>query len=70
MGLRGATYSVDELAAAGVKRISVGGALACAALGAFVRAAREIKERGTFTYAADAIPHAEVNAYMAKGKRG
>jgi len=64
MGLRGATYSVEELAAVGVKRISVGAALARAALGAFVRAAREIKERGTFTFAADAIPHAEVSAYM------
>ena len=65
MGLKGATYSVDQIAAAGAKRISVGGALARAALGAFVRAAREIKEKGTFTFAADAIPHAEVTAYMA-----
>jgi len=70
MGLKGATYSVEELAAVGVKRVSVGGSLARAALGAFVRAAREIKERGTFTYAAEAIPHAEVNAYMVKAKRG
>ena len=69
MGLKGATYSVDELAAAGVKRVSVGGSLARAALGGFVRAAREIKERGTFTYAADAIPSAEVSAYMVKSKR-
>ena len=69
MGLRGATYSVEELAATGAKRISVGGALARAALGAFVRAAREIKEKGTFTFAADAIPSAEVDAYMVKGKR-
>jgi 2-methylisocitrate lyase-like PEP mutase family enzyme len=65
MGLKGATYSVEDLAAAGVKRISVGGALARAALGAFVRAAREIKDKGTFTFAADAIPHADVTAYMA-----
>jgi 2-methylisocitrate lyase-like PEP mutase family enzyme len=67
MGLQGATYSVDELAAAGVKRISVGGSLARAALGAFVRAAREVKEKGTFTYAADAISHAEASGYMASG---
>jgi len=65
MGLKGATYSVEELGAAGVKRISVGGALARAALGAFVRAAREIKDKGTFTFATDAIPHADVTAYMA-----
>ena len=59
MGLKGATYSVDQIAAAGAKRISVGGALARAAFGAFVRAAREMKEKGTFTFAADALPHAD-----------
>jgi 2-methylisocitrate lyase-like PEP mutase family enzyme len=64
MGLKGATYTVDEIAAAGAKRISVGGSLARAALGALVRAAREIKEQGTFTYAQDAIPHAEISRYM------
>jgi len=64
MGLKGATYSVEQLAAAGVKRISVGGSLARAALGAFIRAAREIKEAGTFTYAQDAIPHADASGYM------
>jgi 2-methylisocitrate lyase-like PEP mutase family enzyme len=64
MGLKGATYSVEELAAAGVKRISVGGAFARAALGAFVRAAREVTDQGTFTFAADAISHAEVSGYM------
>jgi len=69
MGLKGATYSVEELAAAGVKRISVGGSFARAALGGFVRAAREVKEKGTFTYAAEAISHAEATGYMASGKR-
>jgi 2-methylisocitrate lyase-like PEP mutase family enzyme len=66
MGLPGSTFSVEELAAAGVKRISVGGSLARAALGAFVRAAREVKEKGTFTFAADAISHAEVTAFMSR----
>src|SRR5277367_5543631 len=65
MGLKGDTYSVEQIAAAGAKRISVGGALARAALGAFVRAAREIKDKGTFTFAAEAIPHAEVTTFMA-----
>jgi 2-methylisocitrate lyase-like PEP mutase family enzyme len=55
---------VEELAAAGAKRFSVGGSLARAALGAFVRAAREMKEKGTFSYAAEAISHAEVSGYM------
>jgi 2-methylisocitrate lyase-like PEP mutase family enzyme len=68
MGLKGATYSVEELGAAGVKRISVGGAFARAALGAFVRAAREVKDKGTFTFAGEAISHAEVSGYMAQGK--
>jgi len=69
MGLKGATFSVEELSAAGVKRISVGGAFARAALGAFVRAAREVKDKGTFTFAADALPHFEATAYMANVKR-
>jgi 2-methylisocitrate lyase-like PEP mutase family enzyme len=68
MGLKGATFSVEELAAAGVKRISVGGSFARAALGAFVRAAREVKEKGTFTYASEAISHADVSAYMTTPK--
>ncbi len=65
MGLSGRSFSVDELAAAGVRRISVGGSLSRAALGGFLRAAREIKEQGTFTYASDAVPHAEANGFMA-----
>lgn len=69
MGLKGATYSVDELADAGVKRISVGGSFARAALGGFIRAAREVKDKGTFTYATGAMPHAEVHSYMANDKR-
>ena len=69
MGLQGATFSVEQLAAVGVKRISVGGSFARAALGAFIRAAREVKDKGTFTYAADAISYAEVSNYMAKDGR-
>jgi len=64
MGLSGATYSLEELQAVGVKRISVGGAFARAALGAFIRAAKEVKENGTYTFASDAIPDAEVRDYM------
>lgn len=64
MGLKGATYTVEDLGAAGVKRISVGGSLARAALGALVRAAREIRDKGTFTFAEDAISQADATAYM------
>jgi 2-methylisocitrate lyase-like PEP mutase family enzyme len=69
MGLKGATYSVSELAAAGVRRISVGGAFARAALGAFVRAALEVRDQGTFGFAADAMPYAEARSYMDSSKR-
>jgi 2-methylisocitrate lyase-like PEP mutase family enzyme len=64
MGLKGAPHSVEELQAAGVKRISVGGSFARAALGAFIRAAREVKDHGTFTYSADATPDTEASAFM------
>jgi 2-methylisocitrate lyase-like PEP mutase family enzyme len=67
MGMKGPTFNVDELAALGVKRISVGSALSRAALGGFVRAAREIREQGTFRFADEALPFAEVNAMMAEG---
>jgi 2-methylisocitrate lyase-like PEP mutase family enzyme len=64
MGLKGVALSVDELAALGVKRISLGSALSRAALGAVIRAAREIREHGTFRFADDALPSAEANALM------
>jgi 2-methylisocitrate lyase-like PEP mutase family enzyme len=64
MGLAGAPFSVDDLAAAGVRRISVGSALSRAALGTFLRAAREIKERGTFTFAEGAALFADIEAFM------
>ena len=67
MGLKGASCSVEELAAAGVKRISVGSAFARAALGAFLRAAHEVKDKSTFGFAVDAIPHADVRSYMVGG---
>jgi 2-methylisocitrate lyase-like PEP mutase family enzyme len=69
MGLKGRSFSVAELAAAGVRRISVGSALCRAALGAFLRAAHEIKEHGTFTFANDAVPFADANALMAANPR-
>lgn len=53
--------TVAELAALGVRRISVGGALARAAWGGFMRAAREIAEQGTFTGLTTGTPSAELN---------
>ncbi len=69
MGLKGAAYTVADLEAAGVKRISVGGSFARAALGGFLRAAKEVREKGTFTYAADAMSNAEAAGYMAETMR-
>ncbi|MEY2490520.1 MAG: hypothetical protein QOC70_2462 [Verrucomicrobiota bacterium] len=53
--------SVSRLADLGVRRVSVGSALARVAWGAFVRAARSIATTGTFDAFADAIPFAEIN---------
>ncbi len=64
MGLVGGTFSVPQLAEAGVKRISLGSSLARAALGALTRAAREIRDQGTFSFAAEAIPFAEIERQM------
>jgi 2-methylisocitrate lyase-like PEP mutase family enzyme len=62
MGLQGAQLSRDELSAIGVKRISVGSALSRAALGAFLRAAEEMREHGTFTFANDAVSSRDLSA--------
>ena len=62
MGLRGVQLSLAELSAMGVKRISVGSSLARAALGAFLCAANEMREKGTFTFAGDAANPREISA--------
>ena len=62
MGLSGARYSLAELGVLGVKRVSVGSALARAAYGSFLAAGREIREHGTFTFADQAVPYADLNA--------
>lgn len=62
MGLQGVQLTLDELSAIGVRRVSVGSALCRAALGAFLRAARELAEHGTFTFADDAARPRELNA--------
>jgi len=70
MGLQGTNYSVAELAAAGVRRVSVGGSLARAALGALMRAAQEIRDHGSFTYASDAVPARVITALMSPEQSG
>jgi 2-methylisocitrate lyase-like PEP mutase family enzyme len=53
--------TVSQLADLGVRRISVGSALANVAWGAFMSAARNIKDKGAFDYLANAAPFAELN---------
>jgi len=62
MGLSGPSLSLDALASLGVKRVSLGSSLARAAYGAFLQAAREVREKGTFDFARTAVPYAEINA--------
>lgn len=59
------SITVAQLAEAGVKRISVGGALSRLALAAFLKGAREMKEQGSFTYMRDTVPSAELRQTFA-----
>jgi 2-methylisocitrate lyase-like PEP mutase family enzyme len=61
-GITGLTLTFAELEALGVKRVSVGSTLARAAMTAFVQAAREMRERGTFTFGPDAMSYRDINA--------
>jgi 2-methylisocitrate lyase-like PEP mutase family enzyme len=56
--------TVADLAGLGVRRISVGGALARVAWGAFMRAARQIATEGRFDAFTDAVPTAEINGFF------
>lgn len=58
--------TVAQLAEAGVKRISVGGALSRLALAAFLRGAREMAERGTFTWVRETAPSRELKAVFGR----
>ena len=60
-------FSVSQLADLGVRRISVGAALARVAWGAFIQSAQDIKERGSFKAFADAAPFNELNDLFERG---
>lgn len=64
VGLPGPAFTLDELADAGVKRVSVGSSLARLAYGAFVRAARQIRESGSFSLAEGAMGFAELEGFF------
>ncbi|HKF74611.1 MAG TPA: isocitrate lyase/phosphoenolpyruvate mutase family protein [Candidatus Dormibacteraeota bacterium] len=67
LAARGLT--VEQLASAGVRRVSLGGALSGAALSAFVRAAREVRDAGSFRFLEESMPMADLTAFMADGPR-
>src|SRR6476661_5418774 len=57
-------YTVSDLAALGVRRISVGGTLARVAMNAFVVSARQISEEGKFDSFAGIVSNAELNKFF------
>lgn len=64
VGLTSTSYTVDDLSAAGVSRISMGGSSARAALGEVIRSAQELKECGTYEYSQKAISNADTARQM------
>ena len=64
MGMAGTPHTLASLSRLGVKRVSVGGALARAALGGFLRAAREMREHGSFTFTEEAASFREISAFF------
>jgi 2-methylisocitrate lyase-like PEP mutase family enzyme len=58
------TLTADQLAEAGVKRISVGGSLSRLALAYVLKAARDMKDRGDFTWMTDTIPAKELSKFF------
>ncbi|MEP0962278.1 MAG: isocitrate lyase/phosphoenolpyruvate mutase family protein [Roseobacter sp.] len=64
VGLSVTSYTVDDLSAAGVRRISTGGSLARAALGEIIRSAQELKGCGTYGYSQRAISDADAARKM------
>jgi len=64
VGIRGKSFTVAELQAAGVRRISLAGSLWRAAMGGFLSAAKEVKEQGTFSYLDLPPSGQELNAFM------
>ena len=64
VGIKGKSFTVAELTAAGVKRISLATSLYRAAMSGLLDAAREVKEKGTFGYVDRGVPSADLAAFM------
>ena len=62
--------NVGEIAALGVRRISVGGALALAAWTGVIGAAQTLKSEGSFAGLANVVPYAEINDLFSGERRG
>jgi 2-methylisocitrate lyase-like PEP mutase family enzyme len=61
-GLANAPLTLADLSALGVKRVSIGSLFSRAAYGAAIRAANEMRERGTFTFADQSISFRDLTA--------
>jgi 2-methylisocitrate lyase-like PEP mutase family enzyme len=64
VGIRGKSFTVAELQAAGVKRISLATSLYREAMSGLINAAREVKDKGTFGYLDRSLTTPELNAFM------
>jgi 2-methylisocitrate lyase-like PEP mutase family enzyme len=64
IGAGGMTLTIGELSDIGVKRISTGGALTRTAIGVLIRAATELKDRGTYAFLDDAASFGEINQWL------
>ncbi len=63
-GIKGKSFTVAELAAAGVRRISLATSLYRAAMTALLEAAREVRDKGTFGYLERSVTTAELNGFL------
>ncbi|MDO6429117.1 isocitrate lyase/phosphoenolpyruvate mutase family protein [Flavitalea sp. BT771] len=62
MGLSKGSFTLEELASLGVRRVSLGSSLSRVAYGAFLTAAQDIYQKGTFSFPQDTVPYADLNA--------
>ena len=63
-GIKGKSFPVQELEAAGVRRVSFATSLYRAAMSGLINAAREVKADGTFGYLDRTLTTPELNAFM------
>ena len=64
MGLAGVRLTLAELSEIGVRRVSVGSVLSRVALGAFLRAAQEMRDHGTFTFGDETVSFRDISAML------